>query len=165
MMEELSANFEHLYDEAVGEEMDDGDYKAVNTENVLLWHEYRAGTFYPVYISLIDMLSRMATLTSTAASQGLDAPEELLTLYRNGVTEALDSFNKTVQIYSDEQVTRIYQEKSLLFVLILSMFVIITVFLILISFVIFLSLNKFRRKFWNDMFDRVQASSNRIRVT
>jgi hypothetical protein len=67
-MDELSQTFDDLYSEAMSEEMEEGKYKDINTKNVLIWHEYRAGEFYPVYISLIDMLSRMAALTNAVAS-------------------------------------------------------------------------------------------------
>jgi hypothetical protein len=48
------------------------------------------------------MLARMATLTSAVAQRGVSAQDELVTLYRNGVSEALISFNETTILYKVE---------------------------------------------------------------
>jgi hypothetical protein len=95
-MNELSVTFDDLYSKAVEEDYENGAYKDINYENNLVWHEYANSAWSIQYISLIDMLSRMATLTGTIAADGVSIDEELLTVYRNGVTEALISFNQTV---------------------------------------------------------------------
>jgi hypothetical protein len=64
----------------------------------------------------------MAQLTHAVTKSGKAAHDELLMLYRNGVADALDSFNYTVSVYSQQQVDRIDQENGLLFILIISMF-------------------------------------------
>jgi gamma-glutamyltranspeptidase len=98
-MLELSDTFHDLYTKAVEEDYESGAYKDINYDKALVWHEFSNGTWETSYISLIDMLSRMATLTSSVASNGASVDEDTLSLLRNGVTEALISFNETVTIY------------------------------------------------------------------
>jgi hypothetical protein len=100
----LSITFQDLYEGAVNEDYDSGEYKDINYQKDLSWHEYSNGKWTIHYISLIDILSRMATLTGAVADKGSGAYDEMLTLYRNGVSEALKSFNQTVEVYSSEQV-------------------------------------------------------------
>jgi hypothetical protein len=95
-MMDLSITFTELYEGAVEEEYDTGRYKDINHDKSLIWHEYRNGKWASDYISLIDILSRMAALTSAVAHNGVAASDEMLTIYRNGVSEALISFNQTV---------------------------------------------------------------------
>jgi hypothetical protein len=70
----LSVDFHTLYQEAVSDDLEDGKYKDINYNNVLIWHEYRDGKFYEIYVSLIDMLSRLAQLTTVVAAEGTNAP-------------------------------------------------------------------------------------------
>jgi hypothetical protein len=63
----LSLKFSDLYDLAVNEEYEDGVYKDINYDKDRMWHEFRNGIWHITHVSLIDMLARMATLSSAVA--------------------------------------------------------------------------------------------------
>jgi hypothetical protein len=59
-MEILSLDFHDLYQQAISDDLEDGKYKDINYNNVLVWLEYRDGRFKSSFVSLVDMLSRLA---------------------------------------------------------------------------------------------------------
>jgi hypothetical protein len=56
----LSHDFHDLYQQAISDDLEAGRYKDINYNNVLVWLEYRDGRFNSTFVSLIDMLSRLA---------------------------------------------------------------------------------------------------------
>jgi hypothetical protein len=99
-MQELHEIFHDLYIDVLEEEMEPGEYKDINVKKDLLWFEYANGKFSPELISLVNMLGKMSLLTDMAANDSYNAENAIFMLYRNGFSEALTSFNLTVDVYT-----------------------------------------------------------------
>ena len=72
-------------------------YRVLNDDPLFVWHEYMAGRFHERMISVKDMLSTMSTLCFSAEEGD---PEALMTLYRNGASDAMVAFNQTIDVYT-----------------------------------------------------------------
>jgi hypothetical protein len=91
--------FNNLYNLVIEEEMIDGPYKDINYDQERTWHVYMDGHWSETRIGVIEMLNKMSKLCYAAANDG--RMEDLLMIYRNGPSDCVYSFNKTIDLYVD----------------------------------------------------------------
>jgi hypothetical protein len=77
-------------------------------------------------------------------------------LYRNGPSDAVYAFNKTIDLYVELQNSKLDETNQLIFVLLASIFLIISVFTLFIVVPIFINLNRIRKKFWMEMVEMIK---------
>jgi hypothetical protein len=111
------------------EDMDAGAYKDINYDKKLPWFQFSDGKYLERRISLLDMLLELSTLCTKVGNDDTDSDRDaLMILYKNGATEALVSFNKTLIIYKDELAITLAEKQALVLALLISMFCLISMF-------------------------------------
>jgi hypothetical protein len=93
------------YDGSIDTDIEEGLYKDLNHDNVFVWHEYDQGKFVESgRIGVKTMMDRMIQLCYSATTDATTNPDidALMTLYRNGMADALTAFNETLHVYAEE---------------------------------------------------------------
>ena len=106
------------------------------------------GRYHERFTSIKDMLSAMSTLCFSAAEGDIDS---LMTLYRNGASDALLAFNHTINVYTDELDQVLSENQSLIISILASIFSIICFFSGVIVVPIFIRINRQRKFLWNEL--------------
>jgi hypothetical protein len=126
--------------------MASGPYKDMNYDQVVPWFERVDGTLLEYRVSVIQLLSNMAQLTEKCSTSGDQS--DLLTLYRNGVSEAFTYFNKTLLLYNETVEQELQVSDQWLYILLVIIFVIIGGFLCFIAIPVLLRINRIRARYW-----------------
>jgi ABC-type bacteriocin/lantibiotic exporter with double-glycine peptidase domain len=85
--------------------------------------------------------------------------EELMALYRNGVSDALYAFNKTSEVFVDDIQRDIDAYQVFVLSLACSLFGIVVCFVVFIAIPIFLRVNSLRKKTWEQMMSQIKTKS------
>ncbi|MEE4248138.1 MAG: hypothetical protein V2I33_22325 [Kangiellaceae bacterium] len=113
------------------------------------------------HIGVIEMLSKLSNLCYAAASHG--DRDDLLTLYRNGPSDAVYAFNKTIDYYVEVMNTKLDETNGLIFILLVSILAAITAFMLFIAVPIFLNLNRMRKVYWSEMIALIKGCGFSLR--
>lgn len=144
------------------EETEFDDYKKLTDSAEFVWHEYMNGKYHQRMISIKDMLSEMSTL-AYASEQG--EYDSLMTLYRNGGSDALTAFNTTINVYTDEFNKNLAYNQSMIITILAIIFAIICCFSGALVVPIFVKLNWARKQLWIDISKMIIAFGPQIKDT